>query len=120
MGGKNMAEAKTGSKGFGIAAMILGIVGIVGSWIPILNWFSLVLGILAIIFGIIAVVKGKGKGQGVAGVILGGATVVIFLIINVILAAALTSTVDTVNKTNWTDYQTQYQDLIENSKSTTY
>ncbi len=64
--------------GFGIAALVLGIVGLVLS--PTIV-FGLVLGVLALIFGILG--RGKAKrgesdtpGQSLAGVILGAAALV--------------------------------------------
>lgn len=42
-------------KGFSIAALVLGIAGIVGGWFPVIQYFTLVCAILGIIFG----VKGK-------------------------------------------------------------
>ncbi|THV32068.1 hypothetical protein [Glycomyces paridis] len=83
--------AKQGN-GFAVAALVLGLVGlIVFSWIPGINLFTgLPLGVLALIFGIIAVVKsgsrgGKGKGAGIAGIILGVLTLAASVVIYVVL-----------------------------------
>lgn len=66
------------NNGFGIAALVLGIVGLVLSWTML---FGVVLGVLAIVFG--AIGRGKGtkgeatnRGQALAGLILGGVAVV--------------------------------------------
>ena len=53
----------------GIASLILGILSLLISF----TWFadlSLILGVLALVLGIIAIVKKKGKGTGIAGVVL--------------------------------------------------
>jgi hypothetical protein len=78
--------------GFGVTALVLGLVGlIIFSWIPGINLFTgLPLGILAIIFGIIALVKaksrgGKGKGTGMTGLILGVLTIIASIAIYVFL-----------------------------------
>lgn len=72
-----MAEnAPQGKSGLAIAGLVLGIVGIVGSWIPILNNFSFILAALGLIFGVIGLVvvlrssgqKG-GKGMAIAAVV---------------------------------------------------
>lgn len=67
--------APTGKSGLGIASLVLGIVGIVGSWIPILNNISFILAILGVIFGAIglrSVLKGTkaGKGITIAGLVI--------------------------------------------------
>ena len=54
----------------GIAALILGILGVVLSWIPIVGWVGVVLALVAIILGLLTLKKGK-KGMGIAALILG-------------------------------------------------
>lgn len=68
---------KTGN-GFGIAALVLGIIGLLAGLIPVIGIFiGIPLGILALIFGIVAAVSSKnrvnnaGKGTGITGIILG-------------------------------------------------
>ena len=63
-------------KGMSIAALVFGILGIVGSFIPVVCYFTLVLAILGIIFGALGMKKaklagGEGKGLAVAGLVLG-------------------------------------------------
>ena len=63
-------------KGFSIAALVLGILGIVGGWIPVLGYFTLVMAILGIIFGakgrkMSAAADGKASGLATAGLVLG-------------------------------------------------
>ncbi|MEE1005981.1 MAG: DUF4190 domain-containing protein [Acutalibacteraceae bacterium] len=68
------APANT-TNGMAIAALVCGILGIVGSFIPVIAYFTTVLAILGIIFG----AKGKkqadltnsGKGIATAGLVLG-------------------------------------------------
>lgn len=59
--------------GLGIASMVLGIVALLTTLIacclPFGYLLAAVLGLLSIIFGIIAIVKKRGKGMGVAGII---------------------------------------------------
>lgn len=56
--------------GLATAGLVLGIVGICTSFIPIINNLSFVMGIIAVIFGLIAMKK-AGKGKVVATIILG-------------------------------------------------
>ena len=62
-------EEKTKS-GFGTASLVLGIIGIVFSFIPLINYLAFILGFLALIFGIVCLVKKASKGQAIAGLIL--------------------------------------------------
>lgn len=61
------------AKNFSIAALVCGILGIVGSFIPVVCYFTLILAILGIVFG----VKGRKmaepnqKGLATAGLVLG-------------------------------------------------
>ena len=61
------------AKNMSIAALICGILGIVGSFIPVVQYFTLILAILGIVFG----VKGRKmavdneKGLATAGLVLG-------------------------------------------------
>lgn len=57
--------------GFSTAGLVLGIIGVCTSFIPIINNLSFVMGILAIIFGVIAFAKKDSKGKIIAVIILG-------------------------------------------------
>lgn len=68
---------ETKKSGFSTAGLVLGIIGVCTSFIPIINNLSFVMGILAVIFGIIAFAKKSSKGKVIASVILGILAVVI-------------------------------------------
>ncbi len=61
----------TKKSGFSTAGLVLGIIGVCTSFIPIINNLSFVMGILAIIFGVIAFAKKDSKGKVIAVIILG-------------------------------------------------
>ena len=55
-----------------IAALVLGIIGLAGCFIPSLGWVGTLCGLLAIILGAVGVKKGgANKGKAKAGLILG-------------------------------------------------
>lgn len=74
----------------GVAALVLGIVSIIISFIPFCNLIALVPAIVGLILGIVEVVKkGKAnepKGMGIAGTILSAISVVIIVAMYVIPA----------------------------------
>ena len=93
----NSVEAKRGS-GLSTAGMVLGIIGIVLSFIPIINNGAFFLGILALIFGIIGIIKKAGKGKAIAAVILGILTIVITLAMQSAVSDALDETSKELDK----------------------
>ncbi|PRZ12707.1 DUF4190 domain-containing protein [Nesterenkonia sandarakina] len=78
-------------KGLGIAAMIVGIVALVLSFIPLLGLISFVLGPLALILGIFGLVKNNGKPQAITGIITGALSFIVVLIGTLIFGAAVSS-----------------------------
>lgn len=62
-------HAQKQTSGMAIAALVLGIIAIISSWVPIINNFSFLLAALGLIFaiiGMVGVVRGKKGGKGVA------------------------------------------------------
>lgn len=79
--------AKPGN-GVGIAALVVGIVALVGAFIPFINYVSGFLAAVGIVLGIIAVVrKNKPKKAGLAGLIISA----IALILSIVLAISYTA-----------------------------
>jgi len=65
---------------FGLVALIVGIVAIVGCAIPIVNNVSIVLGVIAVVFAIVGlIVKYRRRGLAIAGLVLGVLSVVVGL-----------------------------------------
>ncbi len=72
--------------GLAITALVLGIVGFLLGWTgPI----GLIIGIAALVFGILAVIKHQSKGMGVTGIVLGGLTVAFALLWMFVFAALI-------------------------------
>lgn len=62
-------HAQKPTSGMAIAALVLGIIAIISSWVPIVNNFSFLLGLIGLVFAIIAMVgvfRGKKGGKGIA------------------------------------------------------
>ncbi|MEE1248617.1 MAG: hypothetical protein UHU19_05250 [Lachnospiraceae bacterium] len=82
-------QKKEGGNGFGIAALILGII----SLILFCTCINIPLAILAIIFAIVQMVKGgksgAGKGMAIAGLITGIASLVCFIVFYVMIAVGI-------------------------------
>jgi hypothetical protein len=82
--------------GLGVAALVVGVLALIGSWIPLLNIVSFVFAIISIGLGvggiIVGVVKKRSKGMAIAGIILGVITIIIFATVNIGVANVLDAT----------------------------
>lgn len=109
-GSKYPASAPLGTSGMAVAALVLGIVGVLTSYIPIANNGSFVMGILGVIFAIIGIVginKGKKKGRGlaIAGLVLSIVTLVVVLITQSFYGAVLDSAQESMQNASRTSTQ---------------
>ena len=75
-------EEKKGGKGLAITSLVMGILAIVNSFIPFLNIISYIFAILAVIFGIIGIVKKNGLGMAIAGLAMGVLSMILATTIN--------------------------------------
>lgn len=86
--------------GFGIAALVLGIVTMAGFAIPFLNFATIATGIAGIVLGIIGlVVKFKPRKAAVAGVVLSGLGLILSIILVAVYAAAFNGAVNALDGT---------------------
>ena len=85
---------KKNSSGLATAGMVLGIIGVVLSFIPIINNIAFFIGILALIFGIIGIVKKVGKGKAIAGIVLG----ILSIVITLAMQSAVSDAIDETSK----------------------
>jgi len=79
---ENMVEEKKHTD-IGIAALVLGIVGIVITFIPSVSIISIPIAILAVVFGYMA--RKRGDSYGLVGLIL-GIIIIVFVVVSIILA----------------------------------
>jgi hypothetical protein len=82
--------------GIGVAAGVCGIIAVALCWIPFIDYISIVLGTLAIIFGVIGVrnanrIGGAGKGMAITGIICGIVGLAIALIFLLLIYALVSS-----------------------------
>lgn len=84
-----MAEGTERPGGYGIAALVLGIVGVTLVWwiIPFLGFIS---SILAIVFGALGM-KSRTRGMAIAGLVMGIVTVVLSIVGMLIWGAMMTA-----------------------------
>lgn len=67
----------------GILSLISGIISIIFGWVPFLMFVPEV---LAVIFGIVGIVKKSGKGMAIAGIVLGGVAFLMTALMTLIVA----------------------------------
>ena len=102
-----MVEQKVGlnnrvsqSSGLAVTALVVGIVAAVFGWTGV---FGLILAIVAIVFGVIALVKNQSKVKAVWGIVLGGVALVTSIIVLIIAAAVVTVLDETLKTSGQTD-----------------
>ncbi len=93
-----MSEATQKKNGLAQGALIIGIIALVLSFIPILNMFSIPLGITGIILGAIGMGKAKKdpdlahtKKKGMIGLILSVVAIVVFIVMWAVMISAAES-----------------------------
>lgn len=91
--------------GLATASLVLGIIAIVGSWIPLLNVFSIILAVVGLILGVVALIQVISKKKGsmsktIAGLVLCVLTILIATSINAAAVEAVDDAVDDMDGTN--------------------
>jgi len=103
--------------GWGVTALVLGIVAVVFSFIPVMGVVAFVLGPLAVVFGIIgATRKFAKKGVAIAGLVLGVVSIVIAAIWMAVLSAAVSSADQALNS----EHKIQYVVTTNGKASVSY
>jgi hypothetical protein len=93
---------KAPSNGLATAALVLGIVGTVLAFIPLIGGLGAIIGgigiALAIAGFVVARKHGVGKGKSIAGFVLGVASIVIFFMVTAATVAAVDTAIDEIDK----------------------
>lgn len=92
------------SSGMAVTAFVVGLIGFLTAFIPVINAVSIVGGIVAVVLGVLAVRKANagqaaGKGLAVAGLVLGALAVIGGIIANLLFGAAVTAIDEAVQDT---------------------
>ena len=102
-------ERPEGGVGFGIASLVLGIIALVTFCTFCLN---VPLAILAIIFGIVQLVRGNGKGMAIGGLITAGCSLIAMIIFWIVMGFSMSNL---SNLSNFDSYMQQYEDQLYNN-----
>ncbi len=93
-----MSDIRVKKNGLAVTSLVLGIIAILGSWMPILNNFSFILAVLGLIFGVFGLVKiSKAKGKKTYTII---ALIINAVAIAIVLSsqAAYSAAIDNINE----------------------
>lgn len=93
-----MSKNSNGKSGLATAALVLGIIGVVLSFIPIINNAAFVLGALALIFAIVVLIKKKSLAVAIVSIVLAVAAMGITLAMQKSFGDALDKVGDEINK----------------------
>ncbi len=102
-------ERQSGArKGFAIASMVLGIIGLVGVCCSMMTYgaMSLILGVLGLIFGILGL-KSQGKGMAIAGIVMACLNIVI----GILLLALMLIGLRTIGSMSPEEYESFFQEI---------
>ena len=92
-------QPPTEKRGLAIAALVLGILALLGCWIPVLNIGSIIMGLVGLILGIVAIAKASkgeagGKVMAMVGAALSVLAIVLSIVVNVIAFNAGSTFID--------------------------
>lgn len=82
-----------GRRGFAIASMVLGIIGLVGSCCSMVTFgvLSLLLGVVGLILGVLGL-KSRNKGMAIAGIVMAALNLIIGVLLLILMVASLSMT----------------------------
>lgn len=93
-----------GSNGLATAGFVLGLLGLLTSWIPVLNILGIILAVIGVVLAAVGLAKSKrvnaGKGLAVAGLVLGVLAVIIAVLINAVFVNAVDKAVNETTNTS--------------------
>lgn len=94
-----ITQTKTGTSGLAIASLILGILAVLGSFVPVLNIGSILLAVIGLILGIVGVATLKKSGKGgkvmaIVGIVLAALAIIIGIAINAAAAKVVNDVAD--------------------------
>ena len=89
------ADLKKGN-GLGVTALILGILALIGAFIPFMNYVSGFLAFIGLVFGVIGLfLKERRKGVAIAGTIISGVAIILSIVMAITYTSLFASAVKT-------------------------
>jgi len=99
------AYPQPGAKqGLAITALVLGLIALVTGWIPV---WGILLGAIAIIFGIVALAKRQSKGMAIGGLVTGAIGALTSVVVLVVIIIAAKAAEDALGEVDWSNYDTR-------------
>ncbi|MFP3715128.1 FxLYD domain-containing protein [Puerhibacterium sp. TATVAM-FAB25] len=90
------------SNGLAVAGFVVALLGLLGSFVPVLNIGGIVLAVVGLILSIVGLAKAKkvaaGKGMALTGIILGAVAIVVGITVNVVFAAGVSGAADEIDE----------------------
>ncbi|MFI4975446.1 MAG: DUF4190 domain-containing protein [Caulobacterales bacterium] len=77
-------SAVPASNGMALAAMVLGIIGLLTFWIPFLGWVCPIIGL---VLGLVSVQRPDGRGMAIAGIACSGVAILIKVVFWVVIGS---------------------------------
>jgi len=75
--------------GWGLAALIIGIVALLGAFVPILNYATGLMALAGIALGVVALlVKDRRRGQGIAGIVINSVALLLSMVLAIVYTVA--------------------------------
>jgi hypothetical protein len=105
--GAPQQEKPEGGIGFGVASLVLGIIALVTFCLCV----NIPCAILAIIFGIIQLVRGNGKGLAIGGLITAGFSLVAMIVFWVVVGFSIPQKSD---MSDWNSFMKKYEKSMDN------
>ena len=104
----------------GVASLVLGIIGLLLSFIPVVGFFGVVLAIIGLVLGIVDLVKKKKAeekyGKALAGIICSGIAIVIVILYTVLFGAFVGKVVENVDEESVHKFINTVKELDENDE----
>lgn len=111
-GGEPVYERQSGArKGFAIASLVLGIIGLVATCCSLFTYgaLSILFGIMGLIFGILGL-KSQGKGMAIAGIVMACLNLVIGLLLLAMVLAS-TNMLKNMSPDEYADFMKELEDF---------
>jgi hypothetical protein len=93
-----------GSNGLATAGFVLSLLGLLSSWIPVLNIVGVILGVIGVVLAGVGLAKSKkvnaGKGLAIAGIVLGVLAVLFAMLVNALFVSAVDDAFDETTSTS--------------------